>query len=132
VAKTGLAAKSNDFFKGIAEARQLEEQMKVDWDLTDSKNKRVIQNGKKLGYAIALPRTDFSKEATRKEEGGDLNAEGKAEFEKIKSHQKELLAKIAKLEKAAQKKTSVSFDWALVDTSIDIHERGRGRFRIGV
>lgn len=103
MAKTGLAAKSNDFVKGIAEARQLEEQMKVDWDLTDSKNKQVIENGKKLGHAIALLRTDFSKEAARKEEGGELTAKEKAEFEKIKSRQKELLAKIAKLEKAAQK-----------------------------
>lgn len=103
MAKTGLAAKSNDFVKGIAEARQLEEQTKVDWDLTDSKNKQVLENGKKLGHAIALLRTDFSKEAARKEEGGELTAKEKAEFEKIKSRQKELLAKIAKLEKAAQK-----------------------------
>jgi len=103
MAKTGLTAKSNDFVKGIAEARQLEEQMKVDWDLTDSKNKQVIENGKKLGHAIALLRTDFSKEAARKEEGGELTAKEKAEFEKIKSQQKELLAKIAKLEKTAQK-----------------------------
>lgn len=103
MAKTGLAAKSNDFVKGIAEARQLEEQTKVDWDLTDSKNKQVLENGKKLGHAIALLRTDFSKEAARKEEGGELTAKEKAEFEKIKSRQKELLAKITKLEKAAQK-----------------------------
>src|SRR5882672_4774656 len=53
MARTALAAKSNDFFKGIAEARQCEEQMKVDWELTDSKNKQVSENGKKLGHAIA-------------------------------------------------------------------------------
>jgi hypothetical protein len=46
MAKAGLAAKSNDFFKGIAEARQAEEQLKVDWELTDSKNSQVIENGK--------------------------------------------------------------------------------------
>jgi hypothetical protein len=102
-AQKGLTAKSNDFFKGIAEARQAEEQMKVDWELTDSKNSRVIENGKKLGHAIALLRTDFSKEAARKKKGGDLTAKEKAEFEKIKAQQKELLAKIAKLETAAQK-----------------------------
>jgi hypothetical protein len=66
MARTGLTAKSNDFFKGISEARQAEEQSKVDWELTDSKNKQVIENGKKLGHAIALLRTDFSKEAARK------------------------------------------------------------------
>src|SRR6266513_93355 len=48
IAKTGLNAKSNDFFKGVTGARQSEEQMKVDWELTDSKNKEVIENGKKL------------------------------------------------------------------------------------
>jgi hypothetical protein len=103
LAKTGLAAKSNDFFNGIAEARKAEEQMKVDWQLTDSKNEKVIENGKKLGHAIALLRTDFSKEAARKKKGGELTAKEKAEFDKIKAQQKELLAKIKTLEKTAQK-----------------------------
>jgi hypothetical protein len=103
MAKTGLAAKNNDFFKGIAGARQAEEQMKVDWELTDSKNKQVIENGKKLGHAIALLRTDFSKEAARKKKGGELTAKEKAEFDKIKAQQKELLAKIVKLKAAAKK-----------------------------
>ena len=103
LAKSGLAAKSNDFFKGIAEARQAEEQMKVDWELTDSKNNQVIENGKKLGHAIALLRTDFSKEAARKKKGGELTAKEKAEFDKIKAQQKVLLAKIAKLEAGAKK-----------------------------
>jgi hypothetical protein len=103
VAKTGLESKSNDFFKGITEARKAEEQLKVDWQLTDSKNEDVIENGKKLGHAIALLRTDFSKEAARKKQGGELTAEEKTEFNKIKAQQKDLLAKINKLEKAAQK-----------------------------
>jgi hypothetical protein len=34
---SGLQAKSNDFFQGIAEARPAVGQMKVDWQLTDSK-----------------------------------------------------------------------------------------------
>jgi hypothetical protein len=196
MAKTGLRTKSNDFFKGVTAARQAEEQMKVDWELTDSKNKEVTENGKKLGHAIALLRTDFSKEAERKKKGGELTAKEKAEFDKIKAQQKELLAKIAKLEASAKKdkalekglrqmkkqaehivkepitldayiatlylldgqiglirgyeyyvdkswrgdylvlvdwvhtyetsyyewETSVSYDWALVDTSVDIHE----------
>src|SRR6266478_3492461 len=102
-AETGLATKSNDFFKGIADAREAEEQMEVDWQLTDSKNKSVIDNGKKLGHALALLRTDFSKEAARKKKGGELTAQEKAQFDKIKAQQKELLAKIKKLEKEAQK-----------------------------
>jgi hypothetical protein len=103
MAKTGLASKSNDFFKGIAEARQAEEQLKVDWELTDSKNSQVIENGKKLGHGIALLRTDFSKDAARKKKGGELTAKEKAEFDKIKAQQKELLAKITKLKAAAKK-----------------------------
>jgi len=103
LAQTGLHAKSNDFFKGIAEARQGEEQMKVDWQLTDSKNKKVIENGKILGNAIESLRTNYSKEAARKKQGGELTAKEKAEFEKIKTQQKDLLAKISKLEKSAQK-----------------------------
>jgi hypothetical protein len=102
-AETGLAAKSNDFFKGIADAREAEEQMKVDWQLTDSKNKKVIENGKKLGHALAILRTDFSKEAERKKKGGDLSEKEKTQFEKIKAQQKELLAKINKLEAEAKK-----------------------------
>jgi hypothetical protein len=103
MAKTGLRTKSNDFFKGVTAARQAEEQMKVDWELTDSKNKEVTENGKKLGHAISLLRTDFSKEAERKKKGGELTAKEKAEFDKIKAQQKELLAKIAKLEASAKK-----------------------------
>src|SRR5438874_7287305 len=102
-AEKGLATKSNDFFKAIADAREAEEQMKVDWQLTGSKNKSVIDNAKKLGHAIALLRTDFSKEAARKKKGGELTAQEKADFEKIKTQQKALIAKIQKLEKAAQK-----------------------------
>jgi hypothetical protein len=102
-AQTGLQAKSNDFFKGIAEARQAGVQMKIDWQLTDSKNKKVIENGKILGNAIESLRTNYSKEATRKKQGGELTAEEKAEFEKIKAQQKDLLAKISKLEKSAQR-----------------------------
>ena len=102
-AETGLAAKSNDFFKGIADAREAEEQLKVDWQLTDSKNKKVIENGKKLGHALAILRTDFSKEAERKKKGGDLTEKEKAQFEKIKAQQKDLLAKIKKLEGEAKK-----------------------------
>jgi hypothetical protein len=66
MAKTGLSAKSDDFFKGIANAHKADEQLKVDWELTDSKNKEVIENRKKLGRAIALLRADFSKEAAQK------------------------------------------------------------------
>jgi hypothetical protein len=102
-AEKGLAAKNNDFFKGIAGARKAEEQMKVDWQLTDSKNQQVIEDGKKLGHALAILRTDFSKEAERKKKGGELTAQEKAEFEKIKAQQKELLAKIKKLEAEAKK-----------------------------
>ena len=102
-ADKGLTAKSNDFFKGIADAREAEEQMKVDWQLTDSKNKGVIENGKKLGHALALLRTDFSKEAARKKKGGELTAQEKAQFDKIKAQQTDLLAKLKKMEKEAKK-----------------------------
>ena len=102
-AGAGLAAKKDDFFKGIAGAREAEEQMKVGWQLTDSKNKSVIENGKKLGRALALLRTDFSKEAQRRKAGGELTDKEKAQFEKIKAQQKDLLAKIKKLEGEAKK-----------------------------
>src|SRR5881275_954738 len=52
LAQTGLQAKSNDFFKGIAEASQADAQMQADWQLTDSKNKKVIENGKIFSNAI--------------------------------------------------------------------------------
>ena len=48
--------------------RQAEEQLKVDWQLTDSKNKKVIEYGKKLGHALAILRTDF--------DGGDGGDDG--------------------------------------------------------
>src|ERR1700704_187681 len=102
-AEKGLAAKSNDFFDAISDARTAEAQLKVDWQLTDSKNKKVIENAKNLGHALAILRTDFSKEAARKKKGGDLTAKEKAEFEKIKAQQKDLIAKIDKLKAKAGK-----------------------------
>jgi hypothetical protein len=102
-AEKGLAAKSNDFFDAISDARTAEEQLKVDWQLTDSKNKAVIDSAKKLGHALAILRTDFSKEAARKKKGGELTAKEKAEFEKIKAQQKDLIAKVDKLKAKAQK-----------------------------
>lgn len=102
-AQKGLAAKNDDFFKAVTKARAAEEQMKIDWELTDSKNMAVIANGKKLGNAIELLRTKYSKEAARKKKGGQLTAEEKAQFEKIKAQQKELLAKLKALEPKAKK-----------------------------
>jgi hypothetical protein len=102
-ADKGLASKSNDFFKGIREARQAEQQLKVDWQLTDSKNKAVIDNGKKLGHSLARLRTEFGKEAARKKKGGELTAQEKAQFEKLKGQQKDLLAKLKKVQGQSQK-----------------------------
>jgi hypothetical protein len=102
-AESGLAAKNNDFFKGVEDARQAEAQMKVDWQLTDSKNQKVISSGKTLGHALAALRTGFSKEAARKSKGGQLTAEEKAQFAKIKAQQNDLLAKIKTLQAKASK-----------------------------
>jgi hypothetical protein len=102
-AEKGFAAKSNDFFDAISDARTAEQQLKVDWQLTGSKNKKVIDSAKKLGHALAILRTDFSKEAARKKKGGELTAKEKAEFEKVRAQQKDLLAKIEKLKAKASK-----------------------------
>jgi hypothetical protein len=108
LAQTGLQTKSNDFFNGIAEANRAEQQMKIGLQLTDSKNTKLIENGKILGNAIEMLRTNYSKEAARKKQGGELTGKEKAEFETIKAQQKDLLAKISKLEKSAQKDKAVA------------------------
>jgi len=102
-AEKGLAAKNKDFFDAISDARTAEEQMKVTWQLTDSKNKQVIDSGKKLGHALALLRDNYSLEAARKKKGGELTAKEKEEFAKIKAQQVQLLAKIKTLSAKAQK-----------------------------
>jgi hypothetical protein len=101
-AQKGLAAKNDEFFKAISDARSAEEQMKIDWLLTGSKNKEVVDNAKKLGRALAILRTDFSKEAARKKKGGELTDKEKQQFAKIKSQQTALLSKIKVLEKKAK------------------------------
>src|SRR5712671_4098622 len=75
-AETGLAAKSNDFFKGISDAREAEEQMKVDWQLTDSKNKKVIEDGKKLGHALAMFADRFLQRSREEEKRRRPDREG--------------------------------------------------------
>lgn len=102
-AQKGLAAKNDDFFKAISDARAAEEQMKVDWQLTDSKNKQVIDPAKKVGHALAILRTDFSKEADRKKKGGNLTAKEKEQFAKIKKQQAALLVKVKALQAKAKK-----------------------------
>src|SRR4051812_47154727 len=102
-ADKGLSAKTNDFFKGVEGARKAGEELKVNWQLTDSKNKAVIDSGRTLDHALSALRQDFSKEAARKKKGGPLTAEEKAAFEKIKAKQKELLGKIDKLQASATK-----------------------------
>ncbi|MBA3351446.1 MAG: hypothetical protein H0U23_03305, partial [Blastocatellia bacterium] len=102
-ADKGLAAKNNDFFDAVSGARSAQEQLKVAWNLTDSKNKKVAADAVALGNALDLLRRDFSKEAARKKKGGELTAKEKAEFAKIKAHQKELLAKINKLQAKSTK-----------------------------
>jgi hypothetical protein len=102
-AQKGLAAKNDEFFKAISDARAAEEQMKIDWQLTDSKNKQVIDDAKKLGHALAVLRTDFSKEAARKKKGGELSAKEKEAFAKIKAQQQALLTKVKALEGKAKK-----------------------------
>lgn len=106
-AQKGLAAKNDEFFKGISDARSAEEQMKVDWQLTDSKNKQVIDAAKKVGHALAILRTNFSKEADRKKKGGELTAKEKDQFAKIKKQQMALLTKI----KALERKRKRTKDW---------------------
>ena len=103
LAQKGLVAKNDDFFKGISGARSAEAQMKVNWQLTDSKNKQVVDAGKKLGRALAVLRTDFSKEADRKKKGGALTATEKEQLAKMKKQQAELLAKVKALEAKATK-----------------------------
>jgi hypothetical protein len=102
-AEKGLLAKTNDFFKGVEGARKAGEELKVNWQLTDSKNKAVLENGRTLDHALSALRQDFSKEAARKKKGGPLTAEEKAAFEKIKAKQKDLLGKIDKLQREATK-----------------------------
>lgn len=98
-ADKGLKAKDKGFFKAVSEARMAEEAMKVAWPLTDSKNKEVIDGGRKLGHALALLRTNFSLEAQRVKKGGDLSDKEKAEMAKLKAEQKKQLALINKLMK---------------------------------
>src|SRR5205823_6932066 len=102
-AKSGLAAKNKEFFVGVRDARSAVEQMKVDWRLTGSKNKNVVEAGRKVSYALALLRMNYSQEAARKKKGGSLTAKESAHFEKIKTQQRQFLAKAKTLRKKAGK-----------------------------
>ena len=102
-AEKGLKTKNNDFFQGISQARSAHEQLTVAWGLTDSKNKKVVADARALGNSLDMLRRDYSKEAARKKKGGALSAKEKAQFEKIKAQQKDLLAKIDRLQAKAKK-----------------------------
>ncbi len=102
-AKKGLAAKNNDFFDAVGDARTAMREMKIAWDLTKSTNKAVVGHARKLGDALTVLRTDFSKEAARKKKGGPLSAKEKAQLEKMKAEQKRFQAQLKALEAKAAK-----------------------------
>ncbi len=102
-AEKGLKAKNNDFFSGVSDARAAQEEMKIAWQVTDSKNKKVAEDAKVLGNALDLLRRDYSREAARRKKGGELTPKEKANFAKIQAKQKELQAKISKLQGKAKK-----------------------------
>jgi len=67
-AKSGLAAKNKEFFIGVRDARRGgtdESRLAV----TGSKNKNVVEAGRKVSYAVALLRMNYSQEAARKKKG---------------------------------------------------------------
>jgi hypothetical protein len=119
-AKKSLAAKDNKFFDDLSAAKAASEDMKVNFELTKSKNPQVITAGKALSGAITALHDNYSPMEQRKLKGGELTAEEKKNFQKLKADQEDLLKKVHAL--SASVKNDPALKDGLKEISAKAHE----------
>ena len=108
LAQTELRTKSIDFFKGIAEASQAEQQMKIGWQLTDSKNSKVNRERKDTRQRHRIVAHQLLKGSGAGKTRRRADRERKGRVRENQSATKASAGEISKLEKSAQKDKAVA------------------------
>ncbi len=94
----GLFLKDETFFTSLADATSAVEEVKITLSMSGSKDPSVQEGVEKVDAAVSLLREHYSKEAVRREIGGELSEEERAKLGQMKEKQAELEQKLTELE----------------------------------
>lgn len=100
-ALTGLMLKDATFFSSLASVSALAKQAEVAYQMNDSKDPHVAEGIESLTKIVEALDSNYSKEAARLKEGGDLSSSERQQLEKLKAQQAEMLKKLGEVEKNA-------------------------------
>ena len=102
-ADTGLRLKDETFFSALATARAAVQQAEIAVEMNEVTNTAVREPLGVLGRVVGALDENFSMEASRLEQGGELTAKEREQLAKLKSRQDELQKKLEAVEKQAGK-----------------------------
>ena len=102
-AKNALASKDDKFFTSMASANAGFVQAEIGLIMNGIDDKRVSDGMKLLGGTLEKIHENYSREAGRLREGGDLTAKEKTQLDKLIAQQDELMKKLDEVEKNAAK-----------------------------
>lgn len=102
-AQTGLALKDNTFFSAIASAGSGFAQADVGRTMSGSTDQTLASSMASLESILRALHENYSKEAARLKQGGELSATERQQLEKLQAQQDVLLEKLDTVEKNAAK-----------------------------
>lgn len=97
-AERGLLLKDETFFTALADLTSGVEELKITYGMSKARDATIQEGIEKLDAAVSLLRENYSKEAVRLKQGGDLTAEEQQKLNKIKDKQSELQRQLTELE----------------------------------
>ncbi len=102
-AETGMILKDGTFFSSLASASALVEQAQIAYAMNDSGNAEVAKSLETLSGIVATLNENYSKEAARLKQGGELTAKERTQLDKLKAQQRQLQKKLAETERNVAK-----------------------------
>lgn len=94
--------KDETFHKTLAETVTAKEEVKTTYELLEASDTGVMNGITKVSTAVDLLYQNYSKEAVRMKQGGELSTQEKAELAKIIEQNKTIQLKLDELEKKAE------------------------------
>ena len=102
-AQTGLSLKDDTFFTNLAAARAQVIQAEVALRMSGGGNEVLSSSMATLSGLVAKLDDNYSKEAARLKQGGDLTRDERRQLDELKQQQEDLMAKLDQVERNAAK-----------------------------
>ena len=102
-AKTALAARDDKFFTAMASANAGYVQAEIALLMNGNSNPKIASGMKSLGGTLETLGENYSREAARLKQGGELTAAEQAQLDKLIAQQDELMKKLDEVEKNVAK-----------------------------